>query len=75
MGVSGWVSLASSSQKQWALSLTLTLFGTPERASGAPTVWCGLSHVWVEVLEKIDISDALGLVADQLHRIDARPTS
>jgi hypothetical protein len=31
--------------------------------------------VWVAVLEKIDISDALGLVADQLHRIDARPTS
>ena len=32
MRVSGWIPLTSSSQQQWALSLTLTLFGTPERA-------------------------------------------
>jgi hypothetical protein len=31
MRVSGSVALVGSSQKQWALSLTLTLFGTPER--------------------------------------------
>jgi hypothetical protein len=30
MRVSGSLTLASSSQQQWALSLTLTLFGTPE---------------------------------------------
>jgi len=34
MRVSGWLPLTSSSQQQWALSLTLTLFGTPERVSG-----------------------------------------
>jgi hypothetical protein len=32
MRVLGWVTLTSSSQQQRALSLTLTLFGTPERA-------------------------------------------
>jgi len=32
MRVLGYVTLASSSQQRWALSLTLTLFGTPERA-------------------------------------------
>jgi hypothetical protein len=31
MRVLGWVPLVGSSQKQRALSLTLTLFGTPER--------------------------------------------
>jgi hypothetical protein len=30
MRVSLWAPLASSSQQQWALSLTLTLFGRPD---------------------------------------------
>ena len=29
MRVLGWATLVGSSQQQWALSLTLTLFGTP----------------------------------------------
>jgi hypothetical protein len=32
MRVLGYLALTSSSQKRWALSLTLTLFGTPEWA-------------------------------------------
>ena len=34
MRVSGCVALVGSSQQRWALSLTLTLFGTPDWASG-----------------------------------------
>ena len=34
MRVLGWLPLVGSSQQQWALSLTLALFGTAERVSG-----------------------------------------
>ena len=37
MRVSGYLPLASSSQQRWALSLTLSLFGTPEWVYDVPT--------------------------------------
>jgi len=44
MRVLGYLPLVDSSQQRWALSLTLTLFGTPERVSGGSPVSWGAGH-------------------------------
>jgi hypothetical protein len=60
MRESGWSTLIGSSQQQWALSLTLTLYGTPEWASDVPTGLGRLSRP--ELPEEIHYEHHLGLV-------------